>query len=1133
MINLRAYIILLLALCNISIRAEEQYGDYATRKYSVIPPSPEVASLMKYIDVPVSHFTGQPQIEIPIYTITEGSLSVPISLSYRGGGVKQNELPGIISKGWTLMAGMTISRTVHGLPDECNHNASASNWMRGFFHLSTNDKNLRNSIINQISEFDFDDIYSNHVKPYQTCADYEKGYVDFANDIYKFYGLGMSGTFIFDENQDMTISTNSSVKFNSRKWKSCDYEITDKNQTKYIFGIGGTESTATPINASGYNINVEFEENMEKLNYLSAWHITQMQSIHGDVVNFEYSDPIYRNNYLGPVQYYSFYNGGTWCYFNDRASLSAMRNKYNERSLLAIKSKSTTARFHYNSDFTQLDSISLHKNDNDTTKLFCYQILRDSAGNMIQINQTHRTGNITTIQHLYGFSYQAKTCTNKYAIDYWGYCNGADNNETILPEVSGLEHLPYSKADRSPSEFYSKQGILTQIKYPMGGYTNLTWEQNDYSYIKDNNGYLQSSTQAVTITETVQLRGTQINQRLNSGTYTISSGDYVLIDLSTYLEPIMNSASAFQLGFQSEYEDASHAEPYPRLDIYKDGAIYQKYYIDKANSVSLKTLQATGTYQFALVNPRSFTGMSSTDINNFWGANPTTAYENYGYINISIKRKVVNSNSTTKSWGGLRIASIESRPVIGSYITKEYSYKTSNGAYSSGVIKSLPQNRYQSAVYYTGSSQDYGYASIYSVGSNGIASSTDGELGIEYSEVWETFSGSTQGKIGYFYDTQRNYSDIENCLFNGYVPAGLKTLTSNAFKRGNLKEKQYWGFVNSYSPNNESLYLKESFEYDIQEGSSSTTFTGPLHTLCDFSEVNFSDGNNDVQHKSYTINKYRLIPYNKRMRNETVWRKHFFNDMEVESENRVNYSYYGEADGYNENPWNSFVKSKSYVNSKGETVTTYYTYYKIGNIPIDQTEYEITVINGTIVSARRMEYDAVNNRLKRTYTGAVGSNLPSNFSLPTHATGTANGLPSLNNLEYSYEYDNNGNIVQISYNGKVLASYLWGYLGKHPIVEVQGMTYSELFSIASSYGYTDGFYLSNMQQFLTSLRADNRLTGKEVLTYTYHWLLGMATSTDSRGIKNTYLLDGFGRLSGVKDNNGYYISKYDYNYKGF
>ena len=90
---------LLVPIC-FGLSAEDKFGDYATRKYSVIPPSPEVASMMKYVDIPVSYFTGQPQIEIPIYTITEGSLSVPISLSYKGGGIKQNELPGVISSGW-------------------------------------------------------------------------------------------------------------------------------------------------------------------------------------------------------------------------------------------------------------------------------------------------------------------------------------------------------------------------------------------------------------------------------------------------------------------------------------------------------------------------------------------------------------------------------------------------------------------------------------------------------------------------------------------------------------------------------------------------------------------------------------------------------------------------------------------------------------------------------------------------------------------------------------------------------------------------------------------------------------------------------------------------------------------------
>ncbi len=104
-------------ILNLFVYSQNPQGDYATNKYSIVPPAPEVANLSNFSDISVSPFTGQPNIEIPIYTLKEGSLSVPVTLSYRGGGIKQNELSGIISKGWTLMAGMTISRTVYGLPD--------------------------------------------------------------------------------------------------------------------------------------------------------------------------------------------------------------------------------------------------------------------------------------------------------------------------------------------------------------------------------------------------------------------------------------------------------------------------------------------------------------------------------------------------------------------------------------------------------------------------------------------------------------------------------------------------------------------------------------------------------------------------------------------------------------------------------------------------------------------------------------------------------------------------------------------------------------------------------------------------------------------------------------------------------
>ncbi|MBQ4291323.1 MAG: hypothetical protein II752_01105, partial [Muribaculaceae bacterium] len=56
--------------------------------------SPNATSLGEYGEVPVSLFSGIPQIEIPLYTIEAGDHQVPISLSYHGGGVKVDQHPG-------------------------------------------------------------------------------------------------------------------------------------------------------------------------------------------------------------------------------------------------------------------------------------------------------------------------------------------------------------------------------------------------------------------------------------------------------------------------------------------------------------------------------------------------------------------------------------------------------------------------------------------------------------------------------------------------------------------------------------------------------------------------------------------------------------------------------------------------------------------------------------------------------------------------------------------------------------------------------------------------------------------------------------------------------------------------------
>lgn len=81
-------------------------------------PTPEIAGLGQYGETPVGHFTGTPNISIPIYTIQEGDIQVPVSLSYHPGSVRVNSHPGWVGLGWNLMVGGSITRTQRGSADE-------------------------------------------------------------------------------------------------------------------------------------------------------------------------------------------------------------------------------------------------------------------------------------------------------------------------------------------------------------------------------------------------------------------------------------------------------------------------------------------------------------------------------------------------------------------------------------------------------------------------------------------------------------------------------------------------------------------------------------------------------------------------------------------------------------------------------------------------------------------------------------------------------------------------------------------------------------------------------------------------------------------------------------------------------
>jgi len=115
---MRKYIILLICISQIQF----SFGQFKTDLSPMVNyQSPNSATLGKFGDVPVSLYTGTPDISIPIYKITERNVELDINLQYDAKGVRVEDVPGWVGQNWSLNAGGVITRTVRGTAfDELN-----------------------------------------------------------------------------------------------------------------------------------------------------------------------------------------------------------------------------------------------------------------------------------------------------------------------------------------------------------------------------------------------------------------------------------------------------------------------------------------------------------------------------------------------------------------------------------------------------------------------------------------------------------------------------------------------------------------------------------------------------------------------------------------------------------------------------------------------------------------------------------------------------------------------------------------------------------------------------------------------------------------------------------------------------
>ncbi|GAB2769792.1 hypothetical protein GCM10027275_10370 [Rhabdobacter roseus] len=293
------------------------------QKPDVNMPSPNAASLGLYGEVPVSLYTGTPSIDIPLYTLEEGKIKVPISLSYHASGVRVNQHPGWVGLNWNLNAGGAITRVVKDLPDDKDLSKAGVERKYGYYF---------NQEIHNHSNWDS----KLHIQFLITYAR-SSGAATFAQmdtepDEFSFNFMGYSGKFylngegkwqvrsdqyvqvelmeevMLDVPDDMNLPPDRDHSFEAQEFEDIKktfkgFILTTEDGTRYEFGG----------QASAIEYSVPFFSQYESNWEADSWYLTKITSPEGQQVVLTYEvSPAGQGKYIGTFAPSVYFVPSTW-----------------------------------------------------------------------------------------------------------------------------------------------------------------------------------------------------------------------------------------------------------------------------------------------------------------------------------------------------------------------------------------------------------------------------------------------------------------------------------------------------------------------------------------------------------------------------------------------------------------------------------------------------------------------------------------------------------------------------------------------------------------------------------------------------------------------------------------------------
>ena len=280
---------------------------YSQDTYKLDLSTPQTADFTRYGNLPVSKYTGAPNIDIPIYDVNTKDFKFSIGLGNNSSGFIPSKQSGPFGLNWFLKAGGVITRKVNGIPDEeYNRRIGNSSFRQhGFFYGVERQKHSSDDIIN------FKPIASGNILSLTKGPVVGSGGV-FIGDVYEansdefsFNFNGMSGTFFMDNSGKIRVVSKSPNHFKVDISNLGSYShsisnintvpsnsksqiiITNDDGYKYFFG-GDLSSLEYSYHVGVYG--KEFKHIPTLIQAINSWHLTKIKAPNGEEVNFDYME---------------------------------------------------------------------------------------------------------------------------------------------------------------------------------------------------------------------------------------------------------------------------------------------------------------------------------------------------------------------------------------------------------------------------------------------------------------------------------------------------------------------------------------------------------------------------------------------------------------------------------------------------------------------------------------------------------------------------------------------------------------------------------------------------------------------------------------------------------------------------